>query len=107
MIVLTCLSLLASLALTAAVPGDGDEAPRFAEELPGYYEFYKRAGSTARLDQEVTRDRSLEEQGEWGAVELCVPAPALQLPGSDGKLVPLRVGGEGRNTVVTTFQAWW
>lgn len=107
MIVLSCLALSGSLALLAVVPGDGDEAPRFADELPGYYEFYKRTGSMQRLDQEVERDRSLEQGGDWSALEVDAPAPALKLPGHDGELVPLRVGGNGRNTVVTTFQAWW
>lgn len=110
MIALTCLVVSASLAVTAVTavaPGDGDAAAPFADELPGYYEFFKRSGSMVRLDEELARDRAIEATGEWVSAELDIPAPDLKLPGSDGRLLPLRVGGPGRNTVVTTFQAWW
>jgi len=114
MFVLALLTVSAGLALTTlAPPGSVEDdttpvaAPVFADELPGYYEFYKRTGSLVRLDDEITRDRSIAADGEWVPVALEAPAPKLMLPGADGELLPLRVGGPGRHTVVTTFQAWW
>ncbi|GEM_PF-3400062 len=110
MFALALLTMSAGLGLsTVAPPGSvvDDTAPVFADELPGYYEFYKRTGSQVRLDEEIVRDRSLAADGEWVPVALEAPAPKLMLPGPDGELLPLRVGGPGRHTMVTTFQAWW
>jgi hypothetical protein len=103
------LSVLAAAALVAplAAPSLAQERAVFADELPGYYDFYKRSGEYRRLPEEVDRDASLTEDGEFSAVEVDIEAPAYRLPGIDGELVDLRIGGEGRNTVVTTFQAWW
>lgn len=110
MFALALLTVSAGLALATVTPTGSvvdDTAPVFADELPGYYEFYKRTGSLVRLDEEIVRDRSIEADGEWVPVALEAPAPKLMLPGADGELLPLRVGGPGRHTVVTTFQAWW
>lgn len=104
---LTLLAGGAALALAAPMPAAQDEAPRFADELPGYYQFYKREGDSRRLPQEVARDSEMEAGDAWAAAELELTAPDWKLPDADGALLPLAVGGEGRITVVTTFQAWW
>ena len=56
-----CLLTLAAGLVTApiAVPQETPStgaAPAFADEVPGYYAFYKRAGDRVRLDQEVVQD---------------------------------------------------
>ena len=110
MFALALLTVSAGLALATVAPTGptvDDTPPAFADELPGYYEFYKRTGSMVRLDEEIARDRSIAADGEWVPVELEAPAPKLMLPGADGELLALRPGGPGRHTVVTTFQAWW
>ncbi|MFT7464440.1 MAG: hypothetical protein ACI9EF_002796 [Pseudohongiellaceae bacterium] len=63
-------SLVAATALAlaacgpAADPGDDPAPTKFAEELPGYDEFYKRSGALVRLDDEIARDRSIDADGE-------------------------------------------
>lgn len=75
--------------------------------LPGYYRWYKKAGEDPRLKEESQRDLAMETGSEWAPQSVDRMAPDWSFPDAAGKLVPLRIGGEGRNTLVVTFQSWW
>ncbi len=77
------------------------------DELPGYYRWYKKAGDDPRLPDEVARDRAMEAGDDWAPKELAHRAPDWSFPDGTGRTVPLRVGGDGRQTLVVTFQSWW
>ena len=102
-------ALVAGLALV--VPALGAAEPPIPapadEELPGYYRWYKKAGEDPRLPDEVARDRAMEAGDDWAPQELAHRAPDWSFPDGTGRTVPLRVGGEGRQTLVVTFQSWW
>jgi len=77
------------------------------EELPGYYRWYKKAGADPRLPDEVSRDAAMETGDDWAPRRIAFKAPDWSFPDGTGRNVPLRVGGEGRQTLVVTFQSWW
>ncbi len=91
-----CLTLGANLAAQA----DGSD-------LPGYYQWYLKAGHDPRLAKESARDQAMQEGSDWDPKSIGRLAPDWSFPDAKGQLVPLRVGGEGRNTLVVTFQSWW
>lgn len=94
-------------ALSRSLDQQAASAPVFADELPGYYAFYKRAGDSVRLDEEVSRDAEMAEGDRWTPVVVDQPLPQWSLPNGLGTKVPVRSGNAGRLTVITTFQAWW
>ena len=106
---LPALPTLATAALGVALLAPPGLAHTHApgEELPGYYQWYKRSGDLTRLDQEVERDRAMVAGDTWAPVKVGRQAPDWSFPAPDGTQVPLRVGGEGRQTLVVTFQSWW
>ncbi|MCB9898193.1 MAG: hypothetical protein H6825_09340 [Planctomycetes bacterium] len=76
-----------------------------AATLPGYYEWYRKAGEDPRLPDEVRRDASPED-ATWAPRKLARVLPELKLPNGDGERVDL-LAGDGRWTVIVTTQAWW
>jgi hypothetical protein len=98
----TATALLTGLALTAPLMAQVSETG-----LPGYYRWYKKAGSETRIEDESARDRAMETGQDWEPQSIDRMAPDWSFPDAMGNLVPLRVGGEGRNTLVVTFQSWW
>ena len=98
----TATACLFGLALTGPLLAQASDT-----ELPGYYRWYMKAGTDPRLEDESQRDFAMEVGEDWAPRAVDRMAPDWSFPDAEGKLVPLRVGGEGRNTLVVTFQSWW
>ena len=95
-------TLLAALLLLA--PG----APLAAQddELPGYYQFFKKAGNLERLGPEAERDE-LIAQGGLIPSNLDGELPDLSLPDVDDMPTPLRSWVGEKHLVVVPFRTWW
>ncbi len=82
-----------------------DPAPQ-DPQLPGFYEFFEKAGSLKRIPREVERDRAID-RGDVGAEELDLPLPRLVLPDARGDDVDLIALARNKQLLITPFRTWW
>ncbi|GJM23366.1 MAG: hypothetical protein DHS20C15_32810 [Planctomycetota bacterium] len=96
-----------SLALLAALssPAAALQAEQ-VDELPGYYQFYKRTGDMAELEAERTFAAAMEA-GEYEALHPGTPLVDLALPTANGVDLRIRRNLGKRNTLLVTFRSWW
>lgn len=103
----------AALALLGPSLFLGTNPPLMAEEdsneplesLPGYYQFYEKAGDLVRIPAEVARDEQIDG-GKMRIKNYERPVGDFELPDARGKIIKL-AGFEGKNLVITTFRTWW
>jgi hypothetical protein len=76
------------------------------QDLPGYYEFFAKAGKLTRLTSEVKRDDAVEA-GKIKPVPMHEPLVDLKLPDGFGKLHGTRQFVGKKNLVLITGRAWW
>ena len=98
------LALLA--ALSAPAVGAQDAAAAQADELPGYYKFYKRTGDQAELEAEHTFAEAMAA-GEYAPEHPDTPLAELKLPTPSGSDLRIRRNLGKRNTLLVTFRSWW
>ena len=99
-------TVLAVFALTWSGADAWGEEESTAQELPGYYEFFMKAGQQKRIEAEVKRDEEIRK-GELEPVAVDRPALDLQLPdGYEHHFGPRDFIGE-KNLVLITGRAWW
>ncbi len=75
-------------------------------DLPGYYEFFMKAGKLSQLDAEADRDERIQA-GELPPVYGNEPVPDLRLPDGFGQWHGTRDQVGKRNLVLITGRAWW
>jgi len=75
-------------------------------ELPGYYEFFMKAGKLSQLKPEVTRDEKIRA-GELKPVYGNAPVLDLQLPDGFGQYHGTRDQVGRKHLVLITGRAWW
>ena len=76
------------------------------DELPGYYEFYMKAGRQETLRQERARDRQIEA-GELRPVAVNRPLPPLSLPLPNGEQLDFADFKGKKNLVLVSYRSWW
>ena len=96
------------LLLVGAVgcPAGGASEPVKADELPGYYEFFMKAGKLTRIKDEAVRDERIEA-GELAPIRLTEPLPNLVLPLSRGENLELASYRDRKHIVLVSFRSWW
>lgn len=105
---LTALGAPAAAAQDAPAPDAPAAAPELVEqdELPGYYQFYKRTGDQAELEAERTFAEAMAA-GEYAPEHPDTPLPELKLPTPTGSDLRIRRNLGKRNTLLVTFRSWW
>lgn len=98
-------ALIAVFALSAVVPAAAENG-KGARELPGYYEFYEKAGKQIRIEAEIERDEKIAA-GELAPVQVDRPIEDFRLPDGFGNTIALRDYIGKKNVVLTTFRTWW
>ena len=76
------------------------------EDLPGYYEFFMKAGKLTRIADEVKQDERIQS-GELKPVHVGKPAVEVRLPDGFGKQFGPRDYVGEKNLVLITGRAWW
>lgn len=99
-------SILALLLAPGLGLAGDDAAPRRAEDLPGYYEFFMKSGRQVRIKAEEARDTKIEA-GALKPEALNEALPDLRLPRSSGAALALRSFKGKKNLVVVSFRSWW
>ena len=96
------------LLLVGAVgcPAGGASEPERAEGLPGYYEFFMKAGKLTRIKDEAARDERIEA-GELAPIRLTEPLPDLVLPLAGGGNLELASYRDRKHLVLVSFRSWW
>ena len=75
-------------------------------DLPGYYEFFMKAGKQVRIESEISRDEKIQT-GEIEPVPIGKPLVDVRLPNAVGNTYsPCDYTGE-KNLVLVTGRAWW
>jgi hypothetical protein len=98
------MTLLGSTAATGAAASAANEEN--AEALPGYYEFFMKAGRQTRLGAEAKRDEKIRT-GALKAVHDNKPVLDLRLPDAFGRLHGTRDHVGRKHLVMITGRAWW
>ncbi len=83
--------------------GEEDSAP---QELPGYYEFFLKAGQQERIEAEEKRDEEIRA-GQLEPVAVDRPALDLRLPDGYERFFGPRDFIGKKNLVLITGRAWW
>ena len=99
------IAAIALLGFSKASKAEEQQEPTQAE-LPGYYEFFMKAGKLTRLKGEVKRDEKIQT-GELKPVYGSEPIASLQLPDGFGNLHGTRDQVGNKNLVLITGRAWW
>ena len=94
------------LGLIGALGADAFAQDRRREELPGYYQFYKRVGDQAELDAE-REFAAARARGDYAIERPDTELESITLPRADGRKVNLRRNYGKRNTLLVTFRSWW
>lgn len=76
------------------------------KSLPGYYQFYEKAGAMVRIEAEIERDERIES-GDLEPVYVGKAVDDLYLPDGFGNVIGLRDYIGKKNVVLTTFRTWW
>ncbi len=93
-------------AVVVGIPIAPSAEPIRAEGLPGYYEFFMKAGKLTRIAQEEARDERISA-GELAPVRVRKPLPDVALPLPSGEQLSLRSYVGKRNLVLVSFRSWW
>lgn len=86
---------------TEANPGKDASA-----DLPGYYEFFMKAGKLSQLNAEAKRDEKIQT-GELKPLYSNQPVMDLRLPDGFGQWHGTRDHVGQKNLVLITGRAWW
>jgi hypothetical protein len=97
-----CAFVLAIAAGSGAALAEEKQAKK---DLPGYYEFFRKAGKLERLPQEVQRDQQIET-GQLKPIHVGKPIEDIKLPDASGKRIGLR-DYVGQKNLVVVNRAWW
>ena len=104
--VLACLAALLFLVAAPECAAQEDSTHSGRPELPGFYQFYLKAGGMKLLRPEAQRNR-LVESGSLKPIKLDKPAPDIALPRSGGGEYRVRGLVGRKNLLVVTFRTWW
>ena len=88
------------------IPTGASSEPARSAGLPGYYEFFMKAGKLVRIEDEVIRDERIEI-GELTPVRVNEPLPNLVLPLAEGGSLDLASYRDRRHIVLVSFRSWW
>jgi hypothetical protein len=101
------LAVVAMLLMGAiGIPTGVSAEPERAEGLPGYYEFFMKAGKLTRIDDEAARDERIEA-GELAPIRVQEPLPNLVLPLASGEKLDLASYRDRKHIVLVSFRSWW
>ena len=92
-------------ALVLAMPA-GAQRVRTDNKLPGYYEFFMKAGGQQILRSERRRDRKIDAGGLL-VQRPGTAMPELSLPLADGELLDFKRYRGKKHLIVVSYRAWW
>ncbi|MHC5065247.1 MAG: hypothetical protein ACYTG5_14870 [Planctomycetota bacterium] len=76
------------------------------DELPGYYEFFMKAGKLAQIEAEEQRNAKIEE-GELFPESVEIDLPDFNLPLAEGGELRFLDFKGRKNLMVVSFRSWW
>ncbi len=100
---------LLGLGLSLGPAGIGSLAaqePVIIDELPGYYEFFMKAGKLVQLDAEEKRNLQIDG-GELFPESVEIDLPDLTLPLAEGGDLRFLDFKGKKNLMVVSFRSWW
>ena len=74
--------------------------------LPGYYEFFHKAGNQKVIPPETTRDQQVA-QGTLQPIPVGNAVPDLRFPDASGKMIGTRDFAGKKNLAIVITRAWW
>ena len=101
-----CLAVAMILAAITISPMTVSAEPVRADRLPGYYEFFMKAGKLTRIAPEEARDEQIST-GQLVPVRVIKALPDVSLPLPSGDPLDLRSYAGKQNLVLVSFRSWW
>jgi hypothetical protein len=86
-------------------PADSQKPPE-SNSLPGYYQFFMKAGKLVRIKPEIQRDQQIEA-GKLIPVSMNQTFPDIALPRASGEKLKFRGYVGNKNLVIVSFRSWW
>jgi hypothetical protein len=86
-------------------PADSQGLPE-SDTLPGYYQFFMKAGKLVRIKPEIQRDQQIEA-GKLKSVLMDQSFPDIALPRASGEKLKFRSYVGNKNLVIVSFRSWW
>ena len=82
------------------------QKPPESDTLPGYYQFFMKAGKLVRIKPEIQRDQEIEA-GKVKPVPMNQSFPDITLPRASGEKLKFRSYVGNNNLVIVSFRSWW
>jgi hypothetical protein len=99
------LTIIASMFIAISLSASAQEV-QTTDTLPGYYEFFAKAGKLTKLDAEKKSDE-LIKSGELKPITVNQPVIDVQLPDKNKTLHSPNNWIGKKNLVLITGRAWW
>jgi hypothetical protein len=84
----------------------GSQGSPESDTLPGYYQFFMKAGKLVRIKPEIQRDQQIEA-GKLKPVSMDHTFPDMALPRASGEKLKFRSYVGNKNLVIVSFRSWW